>query len=266
MAKVAIIGYGYVGKAYHKVFPDAVIHDLDYNNKDEINSCNLAIICVPTPTAEDGSSCDTSSVEEIFNWLTTPLILIKSTIKPGTTDMLQNKFPLLKLAFSPEYVSEGGYFVQFWNYPHPTDPTYHDFMIIGGEKKTTSAIVDIFIKKMGPHVKFMQTNAKTAEFIKYMENFFFATKITFVNEMYECAKAIGVDYNEVREGWLMDPRVNRNHTAVFPEKRGFEGKCLPKDTKAFIASAKDAGYEAGFLKSVLENNNRIRDINGFEKV
>jgi len=266
MSKVAIIGYGYVGKAYHKVFPEAVIHDVNYTNKDEVNTCDLALICVPTPTSKDGLSCDTSIVEEVLSWLKTPLVLIKSTIKPGTTEILQNKFPNSQLVFSPEYVGEGSYFVQFWNYPHATDPRYHDFMILGGPKKATSAIIDIFVRKIGPHVKFMQTNSKTAEFIKYMENFFFATKITFVNEMYECAKAFGLDYNEIREGWLMDPRVNRNHTAVFPEKRGYEGKCLPKDTKAFIASAKEAGYDPEFLKSVIENNNRIRQMNGFDLV
>jgi len=264
--KVAIIGHGYVGKAYNKIFPDAVIKEVDSKNFDEVNECELAIISVPTPTNGDGKSCDTSIVESIFEWLKTPLILIKSTVTPGTTAKLQKKYPDLNIVFSPEYVGEGGYFVQYWNYPHPTDPRYHDFMILGGDKKITSRIVDIFIKKQGPHVRFMQTDSKTAEVIKYMENFFFAAKITFVNEIYECCKAFGIDYNEAREGWLLDNRVNKNHTAVFTNSRGYQGKCIPKDTKALVAAAESAGYDPKFLKSIIESNNRIRELNGFKKV
>lgn len=269
-SKVAILGYGYVGKAYHKVFPDAYIYD--YHAKDlkaeyeRVNECDLAIICVPTPTSDDGLSCDTSIVEEILEWLETPLILIKSTVKPGTTEKLQADYPNKNIVFSPEYVGEGGYMIDHWKYPHPTDPRYHDFMILGGNHNVTTEIISIFVQKVGPRVQFMQTNSRTAEVIKYMENFFYATKIIFVNEMFEACKALGVDFNEVREGWLLDKRVDRNHSTVFKDKRGYEGKCLPKDTKAFVASVKEAGYRAKFLESVIENNARIREINGEEPV
>lgn len=271
MIKVAIIGYGYVGKAYHKVFPEALVYDpftkdIKSSSKEEVNKCELAIICVPTPTSEDGKSCDTSIVEGTFEWLETPLILIKSTVKPGTTAKLQKKYPKLNIAFSPEYIGEGGYFIPYWIYPHPTDPQYHDFMIIGGDKKVTSKILNIFIRKLGAHVKYMQTDTKTAEVIKYMENVFLATKITLVNEFYDICEALGVDYNEAREGWLMDSRIGRSHTGVFVDKRGFEGKCLPKDLKAFISSSEEAGYDPKLLKEILDSNNRIRNKHGFERV
>ena len=269
--KKAIVGYGYVGRAYHKVFPDAVIYDpyvkdIETVSKEEVNSCDFVLISVPTPTSDDGLSCDTSIVESTLEWLTVPLVLIKSTVKPGTTQRLQKKYPDIKIVFSPEYVGEGHYFVQYWNYPHATDPRYHDFMIVGGEPDATSKVVSIFVRVLGPHVRFMQTDHKTAEVIKYMENVFFATKIAFVNEMFESCKALGVDYNTVREGWLLDTRVNPNHTAVFIDKRGFEGKCLPKDLKGFIASSAEAGYDPKLLREVMESNNRIRVLNGFDKV
>ena len=101
MNKVAIIGYGYVGKAMHKIFPDAQIYDvttpngLPWATKEQVNECDLAIICVPTPMQENGQEfkpVDTSIVEESVAWLKTPLILIKSTVVPGTTERLSEKY------------------------------------------------------------------------------------------------------------------------------------------------------------------------------
>ena len=273
--KVAIIGYGYVGKAYHKIFKEAVLYD-PYNSdsgfgsatKEQVNECDIALIAVPTPTSDDGSSCDTSIVEEVFSWLDVSIALIKSTIKPGTTEMLQEKFPDIGIAFSPEFVGEGGYFVPFWKYPHATDPTYHDFQIFGGQKEHTKLLAELFIRNVGPHIKIYQVDAKTAEVIKYTENMYIATKVTFVNEMYEICKAMGVEWVDVREGWLLDKRVSRMFTGVFtdPGRRGFQGKCLPKDTKALISSAQEHGYSAEFLKAVLESNNRIREDNDCDPV
>ncbi len=139
-------------------------------------------------------------------------------------------------------------------------------MIIGGRREATKKIVDIFIRVNGPTVRFMRTDAKTAEVIKYTENMWIATKVTFVNEMYDVCEALGVDWQDVREGWLMDTRVERTFTAVFHDKRGFEGKCLPKDTKALAHSSKEAGYEAKFLQDVIDNNNRIRKKHKFDTV
>ena len=180
--------------------------------------------------------------------------------------MLAQKYPKLNICFSPEYIGEGGYFIQFWKYPDPHDPKKHDFMIIGGDKEPAVRIADIFIRSMGPHVKFMFTNRKTAELIKYVENMWIATKVTFVNEIYEVCKAMKVDWYDVREGWLLDSRVGEMFTAIFPDKRGFEGKCLPKDTKALVKSIEDSGYDPKFLKEVLNSNNRIRKKNGFQSV
>ena len=269
--KTAIIGVGYVGNAFRSIFPDAVLYDpfnpnIESASKEKVNTCDFALICVPTPTSDDGKTCDISIVEDVFSWLEVPLVLIKSTIKPGTTQKLQQKYPKLEICFSPEYIGEGNYFIQYWNYPDPHDPKKHDFMIVGGTNEGTGKIIDIFVRKVGPHMKFMRTDAKTAEVIKYTENMWIATKVTFVNEMYEVCNALGVDWRDVREGWLLDKRVSPMFSAVFQDKRGFEGKCLPKDTKALIASAEAAGYDAKFLKEVLNTNNRIRKAHGFDKI
>jgi UDPglucose 6-dehydrogenase len=266
--KVGIIGYGYVGKAFHKIFAGAKIYnryskDLD-KEKQEINSCDLVILSVPTPTGKDGWSCDYSLVEEYVKWITVP-ICIKSTIAIGTTDYLKKKYGK-RICFSPEYVGEGHYFTPPWKYPDPQDPISHPFMIIGGDKKDTSFVVDVFIRKLGPHTFFYQTNAKTAEFIKYMENVWGATKVTWSQVMYQCAQALGVDFNEAREGWALDPRVEKMHTAVFVKSRGYSGKCFPKDVRAFIKTVKDHGYNPTLLEEVVKVNNEIRKANGQEEV
>ncbi len=269
--KIAIIGYGYVGRAYHKIFKDAIIYDpfvkdVQTASKEEVNKCDLALISVPTPTASDGFSCDTSIVEETFSWLKVKNVLIKSTVRPKTTEKLQQKYKNLNIVFSPEFVGEGGYFVQYWLYPHATNPLYHDFQILGGPKEATARFAEMFIRYVGPHIKIYQTDSRTAEIIKYTENMFIATKVTFVNEMHEVCKAFDREWVDVREGWLLDTRVSRMFTGVFSDKRGYEGKCLPKDTKALVKSVEEQGYDPKFLKEVIASNNRIRKETGFEEV
>ena len=89
MNKIAIVGMGYVGKSMLKIFPDAIQYDTSTGTKEEVNSADMVIVCVPTPSNEDGS-CNTSVIEECVSWIT-PLILIKSAVEPGTTDKLKKK-------------------------------------------------------------------------------------------------------------------------------------------------------------------------------
>jgi UDPglucose 6-dehydrogenase len=91
-----------------------------------------------------------------------------------------------------------------------------------------------------------------------MENAFYATKVTFCNEWFDIARTFGVDYNELRETWLADPRISRDHTFVYPDNRGFSGKCLPKDTSAIVKASADRGCDARLLKSVMAANSHYR--------
>lgn len=282
--RVGVVGLGYVGKGMHRLFGDWVVSVYDpflerlenpYGDevidltKNGFKDLDLAIICVPTNTAKDGWSCDTSIVESSVEWLVKEnpelLILVKSTVAPGTVDSLIKKYGA-RLCFSPEFLGEGSYFVPFWKYPDSLNSVSHGFMIVGGKRENTKKVVDIFIRKMGPHTNFMQTNAKTAEVIKYMENIWGSQKVVFANEMYDCCEALGVDYREVREGWALDSRTEKMHTAVFENARGFAGKCFPKDLRAFISAVKKAGHEPRFLEEVVKSNNRIRKKAGFDEV
>lgn len=259
--KVAVIGYGYVGKAVSHFFQEhyqVVNYDPAYRltDKELVNKCDLAVICVPTQMNEDGK-CNTSIVEKTIAWVDTPLILIKSTIPPKTTEKLSRKYKK-RIAFSPEFIGEGKYFVPFWKYPHPTDMKYHDFMIIGGIRATTSKILDFFKPILGPSCRYFQTDSTTAELVKYMENSWGAMKVSFCNEFYEIAQRFEVDYDELRELFLADGRTERIHTAVFRDNRGFGGKCFPKDVNAIIKASEKAGYIPELLKQVLKSNDKFR--------
>lgn len=87
-----------------------------------------------------------------------------------------------------------------------------------------------------------------------MENSYLAAKVTFCNEFYEIASALDVDYNELRELWLADSRIEKTHTFVYPDERGFGGKCLPKDVSAIFMWMKKSGYEPKFIKAILDSN------------
>ena len=256
MNKIAIIGVGYVGKAYANLFPDAYIYSRSVGTKEEANKCDLAIVCLPTPMKEDGS-CDTSIVEEAVSWLQTPLILIKSTTPPGTTKRLKEAYGK-RICHSPEYVGEGGYYVPFWQFPHPTEPQHHSFMIVGGDPRDREDVLAMFYPVLGATKTYYQVDETTSELIKYMENCAIAAKVTLCNEFYNIAETFGVSYSQVREGFVLDERQGRMFTAVYKNRRGFDGKCLPKDLRAIIHASHDAGYYPEFLQQIVKNNKRIR--------
>ena len=91
-----------------------------------------------------------------------------------------------------------------------------------------------------------------------MENAFLAAKVAFCNEFYDIASAHGIDYNELRELWLLDPRIGRSHTFVLPHSRGFGGRCLPKDLSSIIDSAHRAGVTPALLQGVRSANAAVR--------
>ena len=254
--KVAIIGFGHVGQAVQMIFPDAVVYDKfipQYaNHLEQVNRCDLGIVCVPTPERHEDGSCETSAVEEVVSWLDTPLILIKSSIPPGTTDLLKTRY-YKRITVSPGYFGESSYWL-----PEMFSPLGWPYLIVGGERPDTAEVTQIFAARLGPNKVYRQTDAKTAELTKYMENSWLACQVIFATEFAEMAETFGVDYAELRELWALDPRVSKWHTLVFGGDKGFGGKCLPKDMNAIIAAATASGYDPKFLQAIWDSNVRFR--------
>ena len=275
MMKICIAGYGYVGKAFYEFFKSYKHYQVFvYDNSKEIqekydfikrdydilNNVDLAVICVPTPSKNDGS-VDISFVENVLAKIKKQtLVLIKSTIPPNTTNILSKTYPHLRIVFSPEYIGESTY-----DLPYPYDFNKEviktPYFIFGGNIKDTTEMVDIFSKIAGPVKEYIQTTSLNAEICKYMENSFFATKIIFCNEFNKICETFGANYNSVRELWLKDPRITKTHTAIYNKDDNlcFGGKCLPKDLSGIIKHSAKNGYEPKFLESVLNSNKRIRE-------
>lgn len=269
--RILVVGYGYVGKAMVDlltqkygvdIYDPAKMTGIASINEKNVyfltdkqlknSAYDLAVICVPTPMLESGE-CNTGIVLESMMNIKSELYLIKSTVTPGTTSKL-TELSKKKIVFSPEYVGESKYHNPYF----PDKMIETPFTILGGAKEDTSKIIDILLPILGPAKQYLQMTSTEAEIVKYMENTFFATKITYCQEMFDLCEAVGADWNTVREGWLADPRINPMHTAVFRDDRGFGGKCLPKDTNALAHFMKSKGVTPLILDAVLLKNKIIR--------
>jgi len=250
--RVGIAGYGAVGKGLSQLFPEATVYDepLGIGSREQLNTCDFVFIAVPTPSKADGS-CDTTIVEGVVGWVQAPTIIIRSTVAVGTTERL-SRATGKGLVFQPEF--------------GPGETPDHHFndlrrirwVILGGERQNTSRVADLYKSIFNADLVIHQTDARTAELTKYMENCFLALKVTFCNELYDIAEALNVDYNELRELWLLDPRMGRSHTFVMPDDRGFGGKCLPKDVAALVRTATEIGKPPILLEAMLRANAAMR--------
>lgn len=258
MIKIAIIGSeGYIGSSLNELFKDhAEIIGYDIKNNtssQEVNNCKIAFVAVPTPPDESGK-CDISIVEECVSWIETEIIVIKSTVIPGTTEYLSKKYKK-RIVFCPEFFGTSKYYI-----PKEIGGLKEwPFYVFGGSKTDIEPVLKFYQQVGGPTKKYLQTNSKTAEMLKYVDNSFFATKIIFFNEVYNICRKAGVNYNELRELLLNDKRINSMHTIVNTENgksKGFGGHCLPKDIQALSELSKELGVNSEFLKQVIKTNKK----------
>ena len=243
MKNVLIVGYGIVGhnlkNEIARLEPDVVDkYKPECVTKDPDKHYHVAIICVDTPYSETGGCCDITEVENAIRENDADIYVIKSTILPGTTDMLCEKTNK-EIIFSPEY---------YGNTQHCNNFDFA-FVILGGRRSACAQVVQLLQHIYDARCSFHMTDAKTAELAKYMENSYLATKVSFCNQFWNIAQEIGVDYEELRELFVLDPRVNPSHTFVYDETPFWNSHCLNKDVRAVAEK-----YDAALLKSIIEFN------------
>ncbi len=251
--KVGIVGVGHVGGAMFGFlrgkagFMRFTMSLKVSGPKKKILECDVVFVCVPTPEKEDGS-CDTSIVESVIQWLDpNQVIVIRSTVAVGFSDYMASKYRA-RVVFQPEYYGE--------TVSHPfADLSKQDWQTFGGNPKDIEVVVRAYQKVIQAETKINMTDRKTAEMTKYMSNCFLAMKVVFCNEMYEFCFENGINYTELRELWLNDPRIGRSHTFVYPDKRGFGGSCFPKDTKAMVKRGRG---KLKLLETAVEVNEKMR--------
>jgi len=255
--KLGIIGNGFVGEAIFEGLRDhyeILVHDKNPEKSpssiQEINEqADCVFVCVPTPMSEYGD-IDSSIIESVLSEINdNKILIIKSTITPRAADEILKKHKH-KLVFNPEFLTERTAKEDF------KDPSR---IVLGGNKEEVSLVKRIY-EKVFPKAKYIETDHKTACFIKYTSNCFSAVKISIMNEFKQMADKDGINWEDTLDGMLSSGWINPMHTLVpgIDGKVGFGGKCFPKDINAFINYAIQIGIEPMILKSSWQKNLEVR--------
>lgn len=262
---VGIIGNGFVGESIAFAFsPTSEVKIYDINplrsncSLKEVHECDYVFVCVPTPMNSQGVQ-DLSYIENVFeNAKEKSIYIIKSTVLPGTTERLIKEYSNFKIIFSPEFLTER---------TAKLDMLTQARIILGGEKELTIKIEELFNERF-MNRNIIHTDSKTAEFVKYMNNTYFASKVSVMNEFYRLSNLIGVNWEDALNGFVSDGRVADSHIHVpGPDgKLGFGGTCFPKDINALINMAKENGVNMNVLEAAWKTNLEVREEYDWEKM
>jgi UDPglucose 6-dehydrogenase len=178
------------------------------------------------------------------------IVVVKSTIPPGTTDNWNKEYKWIDIVFSPEFLTEANAVSDFNNQSR---------IILGGPRPASTKLKPIFAKVF-PKAHIIKTNSTYAEMVKYVTNAFLATKVSFANEMYEICEGLDIDYDKIIEYAQHDDRLGKSHWSVpGPDGNfGYGGHCFPKDVKALIEVAKDLNVKPIMLKATDAKNFNTR--------
>ena len=270
---IGIIGQGFVGNAVYNKFKNyynVLTFDLDKSlcnsSFEKINKeCKYIFVCLPTPMNKDGS-CYIGIVENLLIKLNehsieiskSKIVVVKSTIPPGTTKKWNDKFDNLSVVFNPEFLTEANAVKDYEN---------QNRIILGGPKDETLQLNSIF-SKVFPTAKIINTNSIDAEMVKYTTNSCSAMKVSFANEIYQICKKVNADYDKVIESTIEDFRVGTSHWKVpGPDGDfGYGGHCFPKDINALISVALDNNISPKMLIATNEKNKEVRSNKDWENM
>lgn len=253
--KIGIIGVGMVGGALRNYFESIGVKPYLYDrfkqlgSVEEVNRADVVFIAVPTPYDSKKKKFDDGYIKAAFKILKPPkVIVIKSTVLPGTTERFQRQYPKHKILFNPEFLTE---------LTADQDMKFPDRQIIGYTAKSYTIAKDIInLLPLAPYERIMP--ATEAEMVKYFGNNWFSVKVAYANQMYDLCQKLGIDYDCVMEAAAADKRIGRTHLEIWHKGyRGYGGKCLPKDIKAMIAFADSKGISMELHKAAERVNNQL---------
>lgn len=262
------MGVGMVGTPLKRYFEEEkgytrgqnlFLYDIDFKKEyqDSISEADVIFICVPTPRMKDGSA-GLGAVESALETIQGgKIVVIKSTVPPGTTEDFQRRYPQHKVLFNPEFLTER----KAWE-----DFIKPDRQIVGFTERSIDAAHAVLM--LLPRAPFMspwgmqtykstKITATEAEIIKYGGNVYFSRKINFANALARLAEHHRVNYDHIRFGMAADYRIGDSHLDVTHGGYcGFGGYCFPKDLNAFIVHLERCGMqeEASLLRKDWEFN------------
>jgi len=256
--KIGIVGLGFVGSAVMEAMDGSanlVLVDKDkskaLNDFSDLMDCEGVFVCVPTPMGDDGA-CDTSILEEVLHKLRDfkGVIISKCTAPPTVYEQLNSKYP--NLVHSPEFLTAANASRDYYG---------GKFAIIGGSVGAYIRDAERIIKIGQRHLQQIRhCSIGEAALAKYAINSFLAVKVTFMNEIYELAKAGNQNFNTVASLMSLDDRIGNSHMRVpGPDgKLGFGGMCFPKDTCALLSYAEKLNSPMNVLDSAVKKNIVLR--------
>jgi len=222
--------------------------------ENSIKKSDIVFICVGTPTKKNGMGADLSQIysvsKEISKFINKfKIIITKSTVPVATGDEIEkillkklnkNRFSVVS---NPEFLREGEAIRDF---------IYPDRVVIGAnEKRSAKILKNLYSPLISKGAKFISTNRRAAELIKYASNAFLATKITFINEIANLCEKTGIDVEDISIGIGLDKRIGSRFLRAGP---AYGGSCFPKDTKAIVSTADQFKTNLSVIKSVIKSN------------
>jgi len=261
MNKIGIIGLGFVGNAIYRsiepysygqgalvILDPAKGHNTSY---EELYECEGIFVCVPSPMKADGS-CDTSILESVLLNLKNyeGVIISKVTAPPDVYQRLNDQYP--NLVHAPEFLTAANAVRDYAN---------GTFAIIGGRIKAYRDAAEMIIRLSQRDLETVKfCSIKEAALAKYAINSFLATKVIFMNELYNLANKAGLNYDIVSNLVKQDQRIGSSHMMVpGPDGQlGFGGACFPKDTEALVNYAKSVGVDLSVLITATQKNTMLR--------
>jgi UDPglucose 6-dehydrogenase len=258
MTTIGIVGLGVVGGSVARAFAEVGVsvcgYDryLDIGKPEDLAGCDVVFLCVPTPSADDGSH----DLTEVWSALETiephvdrmTVVAIKSTVTPGTCDSLAESFPKVEFVVVPEFLVA----------TNPTESfTRPDRIVIGARSGEAATLIADLLGRVAPTAPIVVLRPTEAELVKLCSNTMLAAKVALANELSDVCRRFGVAWTRIQSVVGLDRRIGPDHLTVTPE-RGFGGTCLPKDLDGLIAAARQTGHRPSLLEGLAEFNRRIR--------
>ena len=230
------------------------------NLEESVRKSDIVFICVGTPTKKNSNSADLSQVYSVGKEISKSInkfkiIITKSTVPVTTGDELEkiiskkvNK-KLFSVVSNPEFLREGEAIRDF---------IYPDRIVVGSnEEKSKKILRNLYSPLISKGAKYVSTNRRAAELIKYASNAFLATKITFINEIANLCEKTGIDVEDISIGIGLDNRIGSRFLRAGP---AYGGSCFPKDTKAIVSTADKFKSNLSVIKSVIKSNQNRSDL------